>query len=108
MAHPPNALPPWAHVSVKVYSWLADHGSERSGESVKVGEMYVRAMDRRRNEVDRLFRRLKGYRRIFSRFEKLDVMFTAFINFALIADGSRLWYQDLSGLGCGLALGACA
>ena len=37
-----------------------------------------------RNEVERLFRRLKGYRRIFSRFEKLDVMFRAFLNFALI------------------------
>ncbi|MFZ5522272.1 MAG: IS5/IS1182 family transposase, partial [Pseudomonadota bacterium] len=36
-----------------------------------------------------LFRRLKGYRRIFSRFEKLDVMFIAFICFALIADGLR-------------------
>ena len=32
---------------------------------------YDRAMYRRRNEVERLFRRLKGYRRIFSRFEKL-------------------------------------
>ena len=51
---------------------------------------YDRAMYKRRNEVERLFRRLKGYRRIFSRFEKLDVMFTAFINFALIADGLRL------------------
>lgn len=47
-------------------------------------------MYKRRNEVERLFRCLKGYRRIFSRFEKLDVMFTAFINFALIADGLRL------------------
>ncbi|RJX28833.1 MAG: IS5/IS1182 family transposase, partial [Desulfarculus sp.] len=28
--------------------------------------------------------------RIFSRFEKLDVVFIAFINFALIADGLRL------------------
>ncbi|MET0519686.1 MAG: IS5/IS1182 family transposase, partial [Burkholderiaceae bacterium] len=28
--------------------------------------------------------------RIFSRFEKLDIMFTAFINFVLIADGLRL------------------
>jgi hypothetical protein len=28
-------------------------------------------------------------RRIFSRFEKLDVMFVAFINFALIVDGLR-------------------
>jgi hypothetical protein len=33
-----------------------------------------------------LFRRLKGFRRIFSRFEKLDIMFTAFIHFALIID----------------------
>jgi transposase len=39
---------------------------------------YDRAMYKRRNEVERLFRRLKGYHRIFSRFEKLDVMFTAF------------------------------
>jgi len=50
---------------------------------------YDREMYRRRNEVERLFRRLKGYRRIFSRFEKLDVMFLAFICFALIADGLR-------------------
>jgi transposase len=50
---------------------------------------YDREMYRRRNEVERLFRRLKGYRRIFSRFEKLDVMFIAFICFALIADGLR-------------------
>jgi transposase len=51
---------------------------------------YDRAMYKRRNEVERLFRRLKGYRRIFSRFEKLDLMFTAFISFALISDGLRL------------------
>lgn len=44
---------------------------------------------KRRNEIERLFRRLKGFRRIFSRFEKLDVMFVAFINFALIVDGLR-------------------
>jgi len=49
----------------------------------------IRAMYKRRNEIERLFRRLKGFRRIFSRFEKLDVMFVAFINFALIVDGLR-------------------
>jgi transposase len=43
---------------------------------------YNRGLYRRRNEVERLFRRLKGFRRIFSRFEKLDLMFTAFIHFA--------------------------
>jgi transposase len=32
-----------------------------------------------RNGVERLFRRLKGFRRIFTCFEKLDSMFWAFI-----------------------------
>jgi transposase len=50
---------------------------------------YDRVMYKRRNEIERLFRRLKGFRRLFSRFEKLDVMFVAFINFALIVDGLR-------------------
>ncbi len=50
---------------------------------------YDREMYRRRNEIERLFRRLKGFRRIFSRFDKLDVMFLAFIHFALIVDGLR-------------------
>jgi transposase len=51
---------------------------------------YDREMYKRRNEIERLFRRLKGYRRIFSRFEKLDLMFLGFISFALVADGLRL------------------
>src|SRR6187402_1803914 len=51
---------------------------------------YDRAMYKRRNEVERLFRRLKGYRRIFSRFEKLDLMFLGFISFVLVADGLRM------------------
>ncbi|AVO42361.1 IS5 family transposase [Simplicispira suum] len=50
---------------------------------------YDRAMYRRRNEVERLFRRLKGYRRIFSRFEKLDAMFLGFLSFVLVVDGLR-------------------
>ena len=50
---------------------------------------YNREMYKRRNEVERLFRRLKGFRRIFSRFEKLDVIFLGFIVFALIFDALR-------------------
>ena len=50
---------------------------------------YDRALYKRRNQIERLFRRLKGFRRIFSRFEKLDVMFVAFITFALIVKGLR-------------------
>ena len=34
-------------------------------------------------------RRLKGFRRIFSRFEKLDVLFLGFLNFALIIEALR-------------------
>ena len=50
---------------------------------------YNRLMYKRRNEIERLFRRLKGFRRIFSRFDKLDVMFVAFIHFALIIEAMR-------------------
>lgn len=32
-------------------------------------------MYKRRNEVERLFRRLKSFRRIFTRYDKLDVIF---------------------------------
>jgi hypothetical protein len=31
----------------------------------------------------------EGFRRIFSRFEKLDVLFLGFLNFALIIDALR-------------------
>jgi hypothetical protein len=51
---------------------------------------YDRQIYKRRNEVERLFRRLKGFRRIFLRFDKLDRMFAGFISFALVADGLRL------------------
>ena len=50
---------------------------------------YDRELYKRRNEVERLFRRLKGFRRIFSRFEKLDIMFLGFLVFVLIVDALR-------------------
>ena len=39
---------------------------------------------RQRNEVERLFRRIKAYRRVFTRYDKLDAMFAAFVSLALI------------------------
>ena len=50
---------------------------------------YDRELYKRRNEVERLIRRLKGYRRVFSRFDKLDSLFTGFILPALIHDAIR-------------------
>jgi transposase len=45
---------------------------------------YDKELYKRRNEVERLFRRLKGFRRVFTRYDKSDVMFIAFIHFALL------------------------
>jgi transposase len=45
---------------------------------------------RRRNEIERLFRRLKSYRRVFCRFDKLDVLFLGFIVLALIVEALRI------------------
>jgi transposase len=51
--------------------------------------VYDRALYKRRNQIERLFRRLQGFRRIFSRFEKLDGLFPGFRNFALIVEALR-------------------
>jgi transposase len=45
----------------------------------------------RRNPIERLFRRIKGWRRVFTRYNKLDMMFAAFITGALIAKVLRWW-----------------
>ena len=50
---------------------------------------YDRTLYKKRNEIERLFRRMKGYRRIFSRFEKLDVVFLGFLCFAFIVEALR-------------------
>jgi hypothetical protein len=44
---------------------------------------------RRRKEIERLFRRLKGPCRTFSRFDNLDLLFIALIYFALIVEALR-------------------
>ena len=64
-------------------------GGEQSPSLPRPAWHYSKAIYKRRNEIERLFRRLKGFRRIFSRFDKLDVMFIAFIHFALIADALK-------------------
>jgi len=44
---------------------------------------------KRRNEVERYFRRIKAYRRIFTRYDKLDIMYNAFIQIAMINEFLR-------------------
>ena len=45
---------------------------------------YNRETYKKRNQIERLFRKLKGFRRIYTRFEKLDTMFMAFLLLACI------------------------
>lgn len=44
---------------------------------------FNKALYRQRNRVERLFRRLKDFRRVFTRHDKLDVLFRAFVTLAL-------------------------
>ena len=47
---------------------------------------YDKERYKRRNEIERYFLRLKRFRRIFTRYDKLDQLFCGFIYFAMIAD----------------------
>ena len=50
---------------------------------------YDKELYKKRNEVARLFRRLKVYRRIATRYGKLDVLFLGFVMFALIVESLK-------------------
>jgi len=45
---------------------------------------YDKELYKRRNEVERFFRRIKEFRHIMTRFDKLDVVFSAFLSFLFV------------------------
>ena len=47
---------------------------------------YGKERYKQRNEIERYFLRLKRFRKIFTRYDKLDVLFCGFIYFAMIVD----------------------
>ena len=47
---------------------------------------YDKQLYKQCNQVERLFRRLKRFRRIFTRCDKLDIIFLTFVYLALIVD----------------------
>ena len=51
---------------------------------------YDRDLYRRRNEVERFFCRLKRFRRVATRYDKLDVIYLSFVYLALIHDALKL------------------
>ena len=54
-------------------------------------DMLDKSLYCRRNEVEQMFRRLKAWRRVLTRYHMTDVMFAAFITVALIAEA--LWLR---------------
>lgn len=47
---------------------------------------YDKILYKQRNKIERYFLRLKRFRKIFTRYDKLDVIFCGFIYFAMIID----------------------
>jgi len=47
---------------------------------------YDRERYKKRNEIERFFLRLKRFRKVFTRYGKLDAVFVGFIYFAMVAD----------------------
>ena len=46
--------------------------------------IYDKEFYKLRNEIERLFRLIQGFRRVFCRFDKLDIMYSGFIMLALV------------------------
>jgi transposase len=70
-----------AKVSEKGFSPVVPPKSNRTDPWQYDEEMY-----KQRNEIERYFLRLKRFRRIFTRYDKLDVIFAGFILFAMVVD----------------------
>lgn len=45
---------------------------------------YDKVLYKQRNVIERLFRCLKGFRRVCTRYDKLDIIFLSFIQFACV------------------------
>ena len=50
---------------------------------------YDKELYKRRSDVERFFARIKRFRRVFTRYDKLDECFVGFINLALVYDFIR-------------------
>lgn len=46
--------------------------------------VYDKELYKQRNVIERLFRWLKGFRRVCTRYDKLDIIFLSFIQFACV------------------------
>ncbi|QQR54945.1 transposase [Candidatus Peregrinibacteria bacterium] len=62
------------------------HNSSRSSKGkMKFPWEYNKNIYAYRNEIERLFHRMKNHRRISTRYDKLDLMYASFISLCLVA-----------------------
>ena len=47
---------------------------------------YDKELYKRRNEIERYFRRMKRFRKVFTRYDKLNIVFLAAISLAMVLD----------------------
>jgi transposase len=47
---------------------------------------YDKELYKRRNEIERFFLRIKRFRKVFTRYDKLDTSYIGIVNFAMIID----------------------
>lgn len=72
------------HFGPFTFEIIAIVSSPRKSER---SEVALIRLHKKRNEIERLlFRKLKGFKRVATRYDKLDVVFIDFIYFAFIAD----------------------
>jgi len=45
---------------------------------------YDKELYKKRNEIERFFRRLKAFRAVFTRYDKLDAIFSSFVLFDML------------------------
>lgn len=55
---------------------------------------YDKKLYKRRNEVERFFLRLKRFRKVCTRYDKLDVVFFSVIMLAMIFDAVFMWTRS--------------
>ena len=85
----PETYGNWHTIYVRMNRWSKNGVLSRVFAALQtegIVQINVEVLYKRRNEVERFFRRIKRFRRVFTRYDKLDIIFAGFILFAMIFD----------------------
>ena len=65
-----------------------------SKKNRKTPWQYDSGLYKRRNEVERFFLRIKRFRKIFTRYDKLDIIYFPIVTLTLIFDALFMWTRS--------------